>query len=120
MSGDLGECVRCLVQAIFRLAFCDYVGIAYGHDEPYPDKYTRINPELQANAATFLTSPWAAHLGELAGYRAETVWRQAQRGHLRRPVEPVRISKGSESDPIRGAQAHGPRWQLQDEDQRAA
>ena len=120
MSGDLGECARCLVQAIFRLAFCDYVGIAYGHDDPYPDKYTRFDRALQADAATFLTSRWAVHLGELAGYRAQMVWKQAQRDHLHRPVEPVRISKGSESDPIPGAQAHDPRWQLQDEDQRAA
>ena len=120
MSSDLGECARSLVQAIFRLAFCDYVGIAYGYDEPYPDKYTRINPDLQIEAATFLTSRWAVHLGDLAGYRAQAVWRQAQRDHLRRPVQLAPISEGSESDPIRGAQAHDPRWQLQDEDQRAA
>ena len=120
MGGDLGECARCLVQAIFRLAFCDYVGIAYGHDDPYPDKYRRIDRALQADAATFLTSRWAVHLGELAGYRAQTVWKQAQRDHLHRPVEPVWISKGSESDPIRAARAHGRGWQLQDEDQRAA
>lgn len=114
MSGDLGECARCLVQAIFRLAFCDYVGIAYGYDEPYPDKYTRINRELQAEAAMFLTSRWAAHLGDLAGYRAQRVWRQAQRDHLHRPVQPLRMSQGSESDPVCG------RLPLQDEERRAA
>ncbi len=86
MSGALGECARTLVQAVFRLAFCDYIGIAYGYDEPYPDKYTRIDPQLQADAATFLTSWWAAHLGELAGLTAKAVWTRAQRDLTHRPV----------------------------------
>ena len=120
MGSDLGECARSLVQAVFRLAFCDYVGIAYGHDEPYPDKYIRINRELQREAATFLSSRWAVHLGDLAGYRAQTVWKQAQRDHLHRPVQPLRISQGSESDPIRGGQMLDPYLRLQDEERRAA
>lgn len=120
MSGDLGECARCLVQAVFRLAYCDYVGIAYGHDDPYPDKYTRIDRALQADAATFLTSRWALHLGELSGYRAQAVWKQAQRDHLRRPVQPVRISQGSESDPVCKGQALDSDEGLQDGYRRAA
>ena len=120
MSGDLGECARSLVQAVFRLAFCDYVGIAYGYDEPYPDKYIRINRELQTEAATFLTSRWAIHLGDLAGYRAQSVWKQAQSDHLHRPVQHVRMSQGSESDPRCGSQALDPCLQIQDEDRRAA
>jgi hypothetical protein len=86
VSGDLGECVRTLVQAIFRLAFCDYIGIAYGHDDPGPDKWIKLKPELQADAATFLISPWGAHLGDLAGLTATTVLKQAQRNLAQRPT----------------------------------
>jgi len=86
VSGDLGECVRTLVQAIFRLAFCDYIGIAYGHDDPGPDKWIKLKPELQADAATFLTSLWGAHLGDLAGLTATTVLKQAQRNLAQRPT----------------------------------
>jgi hypothetical protein len=120
VSGDLGECARSLVQAVFRLAFCDYVGIAYGYDEPYPDKYTRINRERQVDAARFLTSWWAVHLGDLAGYRARTVWKQAQRDHLHRPVRLMRNGKGSESGSLSGDQTLAPSPRLQDEDRRAA
>jgi len=83
MVGDLGPCARELVLAVFRLAVADYVGIAYGHDEPGPDKRTRVNPEAQVDAAKFLTSPWATHLGELAGFSAHTVWKGAQPERLR-------------------------------------
>ena len=86
MSGDLGECVLALVQAVFRLAFCDYIGLAYGHDEPGPDKWIRLNTELQAEAAAFLTSAWGAHLADLAGLTAKTVWKQAQRSLVERPA----------------------------------
>ena len=120
MGSDLGECARSLVQAVFRLAFCDYVGIAYGYDEPYPDKYTRINRELQAEAATFLTSRWAVHLGDLAGYRAQMVWMRAQRDHLHRPVQPLPISQGSELDPVCEGRVLETGLPLQDEDRRAA
>ncbi len=44
---------------------------------------TRINPKVQSEAATFLTSLWATHLGELAGFSARTVWRNAQPERLR-------------------------------------
>ncbi len=83
MGGDLSDCARELVLAIFRLAVADYQGVAYGHDEPGPNKYTRINPEVQSEAATFLTSQWAAHLGELAGFSAHAVWKNAQPERLR-------------------------------------
>ena len=83
MVGDLATCARELVLAIFRLAVADYVGVAYGHDEPGPDKRTRVNPKVQADAAKFLTSPWATHLGELAGFPAHAVWKCAQPERLR-------------------------------------
>ncbi len=83
MSGDLPTCARELVLAVFRLAVADYQGVAYGHDEPGPNKYTQINPKVQSEAATFLTSLWATHLGELAGFSAQTVWTNAQPERLR-------------------------------------
>lgn len=86
MNGDLGECVLALVQAVFRLAFCDYIGLAYGHDEPGPDKWIRLNTELQADAASFLTSVWGAHVADLAGLTAKAVWKQAQRSLAERPT----------------------------------
>jgi hypothetical protein len=87
VSGDLGECARTLVQAVFRLAFCDYIGIAYGHDDPGPDKWIQLNPRLQVEAEKFLTGLWGAHLGDLAGLTAKTVWKQAQRDLPHRPVK---------------------------------
>ena len=95
VSGDLGECARTLVQAVFRLAFCDYIGVAYGHDEPGPDKWIRLNTELQADAARFLTSMWGAHLGDLAGLTAMTVWKQARRSLVQRPAMPPKPEKAA-------------------------
>ena len=83
MGGDLPTCARDLVLAVFRLAISDCQGVAYGHDEPGPNKYTRIKPKVQSEAATFLTSEWANHLGELAGFSAGTVWKNAQPERLR-------------------------------------
>jgi len=83
VGGDLPTCARELVLAVFRLAVADYQGVAYGHDEPGPNKYTRIKPKVQSEAATFLTSEWATHLGELAGFSARTVWKNAQPERLR-------------------------------------
>jgi hypothetical protein len=91
VSEDLAIATRELVLAIFRLAFTDYVGVAYGHDEPGPDRHTRINPKVQAEAATFLTSPWARHLGELAGFSAQTAWNEAQRNRLRYGLRPPQL-----------------------------
>src|SRR5579859_2869199 len=107
-----------LVQAVFRLAFCDYVGKAYGHDEPYDDKYMRINPELQAAAANFLTSPWATHLGDLAGFPAQRVWKQAQRDHLRRAASPSSLHVSVPRRQLDGR--CGQRWLLQPADTVAA
>lgn len=116
MSDDLVISALELVKAVFRLAFCDYVGKAYGHDEPYDDKYTRINPELQAEAATFLTSPWATHLGDLAGFPAQRVWKQAQRDHLRRAASPSSAHVGRPRRQLGGGQ----RWLLEPADTVAA
>ena len=78
MVEGLAICARDLVLAIFRLAVADHLGVCYGHDEPGPNKYTRINPKVQSDAAQFLTSSWATHLGDLAGFSAHTVWKHAQ------------------------------------------
>jgi hypothetical protein len=78
MVEGLHICARDLVLAVFRLAVADYLGVAYGHDEAGPNKCARINPEVQSEAAAFLTSQWATHLGELAGFSAHTVWKSAQ------------------------------------------
>jgi len=83
VGGDLPTCARELVLAVFRLAVSDYQRVAYGHDEPGPYKYTRIKPKVQSEAATFLTSQWATHLSELAGFSARTVWKNAQSERLR-------------------------------------
>jgi len=118
VSDDLAVSALELVKAVFRLAFCDYVGKAYGHDEPYDDKYTRINPELQAEAATFLTSPWAIHLGDLAGFPALRVWKQAQRDRLRRPGSPSSPHVSAPRLQLDGS--CGQRWLLQPADRVAA
>jgi hypothetical protein len=90
---DLDECIRDLIAGVFRLAFCDYVGLAYSHDEPGPVKYIQINRELQLGAERFLTSPWAAHLGDQAGLTAKEVWRRAQLELVRRPAMPAKPEK---------------------------
>lgn len=95
LDRDLGECVLTLVQAVFRLAFCDYIGLAYGHDEPGPDKWIRLNAELQADAASFLTSVWGAHLADLAGLTAKAVWTQAQRSLAQRPATAPKPKKAA-------------------------
>ena len=118
MNGDLTIAVRDLVLAVFRLAFADYVGVAYGHDEPGPYKYTRINPEIQAEAAEFLTSRWAFHLGDLAGFPAQTVWKEARRDRLRRGASP---SLPRIAAPRRQLDSgRGRRWLIQPEDTVAA
>ena len=83
MSDDLALGAQDLVLAVFRLAVSDYLGVAYGHDEPGPDKHTRVNLKVQAHAAKFLTSQWASHLGDLAGLSAQTVWIEAHQERLR-------------------------------------
>ena len=108
MSGDLGECVRTLVLAIFRLAFCDYIGSAYGHDEPGPDKWIRLNAVLQADAEKFLTSVWGAHLADLAGMTAKMIWKRAQRNLLHRPARLLVNREGSKCDPLVSGPAPGP------------
>ena len=79
MVEALNICARDLVLAVFRLAVADYLSVAYGHDEAGPNKYTRINPRVQSEAAQFLTSSWATHLGDLAGFSVQTVWKETQR-----------------------------------------
>ena len=71
------ETARDLVLAIFRLAVCDYLGLSYGHDGP--DRARHCGPPNRAvEAGLFLTSSWAAHLAELAGFRADLVWGEAR------------------------------------------
>ena len=66
-----------LVLAIFRLAVCDYLGLSYGHDGPDRPRACRTRQDV-AEAGLFLTSAWAAHLGEIAGFHSELVWREAR------------------------------------------
>ena len=93
MIGDLDECIRDLIAGVFRLALCDYVGMAYSHDEPGLVKYIQINRELQLGAERFLMSAWAAHLGDQAGFSAKEVWRRAQVELGRRPATPAKPEK---------------------------
>jgi hypothetical protein len=76
MVDGLAICARDLVLAVFRLAVADYLGVCYGHDEPGPNKRTKSG--FQADAADFLASQWAAHLADLAGFSAHTVWIEAK------------------------------------------
>ena len=72
-----------MVIAIFRLAVADYLGIAYGHD--HPDRRQRARARNDADAASFLTSAWAAYLGDLAGVPAPLIWSEATR--LKRAID---------------------------------
>ena len=74
---DRAEAARDLVLAIFRLAVSDYLGLSYGHDGP--DRLRHCGPPSRAvEAGVFLTSSWAAHLAELAGFHSDLVWREAR------------------------------------------
>jgi hypothetical protein len=74
---DRAEAARDLVLAIFRLAVSDYLGLSYGHDGP--DRLRHCGPPSRAvEAGLFLTTSWAAHLAELAGFCSELVWREAR------------------------------------------
>jgi hypothetical protein len=69
------ECSRDLVLAILRLAVADYLGIAYGHDEPAPMKCTVRSRNQEAEF--FLKSPWCRYLTDLIGLSPGVVWREA-------------------------------------------
>lgn len=69
------ECSRDLVLAILRLAVSDYLGIAYGHDEPVPMKSTVRSRNQEAEH--FLKSPWCRYLTDLIGLSPGVVWREA-------------------------------------------
>ena len=71
----MGE--RDLVLAIFRFAVCDYLGLSYGHDAA--DRPRRIRGCFATEAGSYLTSTRATDLADMAGFRAELVWRQAGR-----------------------------------------
>jgi hypothetical protein len=66
------EGARDLVVAIFRLAVADCLGIAYGFDGARPAKRTH-GSRGPDDASDFLTSGWALHLGDLAGFSAAAV-----------------------------------------------
>ena len=80
---------RDLVLAIFRLAVCDYLGLSYGHDAA--DRPRRIGGSFATEAGSYLTSNRATELADMAGFRAERVWRQAlaTRGPLETPAPSV-------------------------------
>lgn len=67
---------RDLILAIFRLAVCDYLGLSYGYDAA--DRPRRIAGCFATEAGSYLTSTRATDLADMAGFRAELVWRQAQ------------------------------------------
>ena len=69
------ECSRDLVLAILRLAVSDYLGIAYGHDEPVPMKSTVRSRNQEAEH--FLKGPWCGYLSDLIGLPPGVVWREA-------------------------------------------
>jgi hypothetical protein len=69
------ECSRDLVLAILRLAVTDYLGIAYGHDQPAPLRRRQRNSSCEAEV--FLKSAWCAYLSDLIGIPAGVVWREA-------------------------------------------
>jgi hypothetical protein len=81
------EGARDLVLAIFRLAVCDYLGFSYGHDGPDRPRICRA-PQDAADPALFLTSSWAAHLAEMAGFSSELVWREARSSRRAVPSGP--------------------------------
>ena len=102
---DLTACAQDLVLAIFRLAVCDYLGTSYGHDGP--DRQRHVPAAGRDEAATFLQSPWAAFLGDVAGVSAPTVWTIARaravglrversslvdRSGTERPAWPIRLA----------------------------
>ena len=62
--------------AIWRCAVCDYIGVREGTDEA--DRTRRIGGGLATEGGTDLTSDRATELADMAGFRAELVWRQAQ------------------------------------------
>jgi hypothetical protein len=72
---DLGA--QELVIAVFRLAVADYLGITYGHD--CPNRKRRKQGGNEADAATFLASPWAVYLGDMVGIPAPVIWSEAIR-----------------------------------------
>ena len=86
------ECSRDLVLAILRLAVSDYLGIAYGHDEPAPMKYTVRSRNQEAEL--FLKSPWCRYLTDAIGLSPGVVWREAWllNRNQRTPVTSVDIS----------------------------
>lgn len=83
------ECSRDLVLAILRLAVSDYLGIAYGHDEPVPMKCTVRSRSQEAEH--FLKSPWCGYLSDLIGLSPGVVWREAVvlNDHTRRHSDPA-------------------------------
>jgi hypothetical protein len=71
------EAARDLVLAIFRLAVADFLGVAYGHDEP--GRPRAVRPRHRADAELFLRGPWAACLGDWIGLQSSVVWAEARR-----------------------------------------
>ena len=54
-----------LLLAVFRLAACDAIGLAYGHEDPAPPR--PVSALHRADALAFLHSDWGKHLADLAG-----------------------------------------------------
>ncbi|HEY8739888.1 MAG TPA: hypothetical protein VIN56_04795 [Candidatus Dormibacteraeota bacterium] len=77
-----------LVLALFRLAVCDYAGLAYGHDDP--GRPRAVRPRHRAHAELFLRGWWANALAEWLGLSGEQIWREAQELRLAEERRPLR------------------------------
>ena len=75
MIDELTICAQDLVVAVFRLAVADYRGLYYGFDGPVPRR--SCSSAYRDKAAGFLGGSWARHLGDVAGFSAARVWREA-------------------------------------------
>lgn len=60
---------------MFRLAIADYHGRSYSHDQQSVAR--AVARRCGSEAATFLTSEWAAYLADLVGCEAGAIWREA-------------------------------------------
>ena len=72
------EGARDLILAIFRLAVADYLGLAFSHDGPGPERRTRRAPNAR-QAGLFLATAWGRYLADLIGLEASAIWREARK-----------------------------------------
>lgn len=66
-----------MIVAVFRLAVCDIRGMAYGHDGP--GRPRSVQSRHRRDASSFIASPWAAELADMAGIPIAEVRRRLRR-----------------------------------------